>query len=239
MRARSLLLQIACVASIASVALPDAVPPLSSPAHAASLPACSLTSGCLAEVVNPNWGRTLGGRVTITNETRLPVIAVLRPDGGLAYLPTAVGQDVLATLTVEPVSLTDTLASVQSTGSLVASDAAQMTVRLDGIPAYAVVPRLRLGFTARFVGRPVVVGEGSFERAPINTRVVVAVGGAITLVPSADALAAPLPGFVLQLKVLGRWITLANGRIPSSAVARFAPVPSKTWTCHGPGGGCN
>jgi hypothetical protein len=180
----------------------------------------------------------LGGRVAISNETNVPIVAILGPDGGLAYLPTAIGQSVLAAVTVEPLSFADTLASMQARGSLIPWSATRLNVRLDGIPEYAVVPRLRLGFGAIFQGQPIVVGEGAFIQAPVNTRIAVASGGAITLQPPSATEIAPLPGFVVQVKVLGKWITPANGRVPASAPARFAQIPSKTWICHGPGGSC-
>ncbi len=238
MSARSLLRSAAWAALIGMVVLPAALTRASVPARAGDLPACAQTRGCLAVVVNPNLGRTLGGRVVVSNLTRLPVIAVLRPDGSLSYLPTVIGQSGPVTLSVQPVSYADTLATIEGRGSLVPSNATRLTVKLDGVPQYAVVPRLRLAFAARFAGQSILVGEGSFTQAPANARVAVAAGGTITVQPAGAAVAAPLPGFVLQLKVLGKWVTVSNGRIPSSAPARFAQVPGKTWTCKGPAGSC-
>jgi hypothetical protein len=238
MHARSLLRPFSFVALICACALPEAPALWAGVAHASSLPACAQTQGCLADEVNPNSGRALGGCVTILNQSRLPIIAVLRPDGALYYLPTVIGQTQKAALTIEPVSFADTLASIQRNGSLVPSTVLHVTVKLDGTPAYAIAPRLRLAFSARFVGRPVVVGEGTFEQAQANAHIGVAAGGAISSEPPSAAVAVPLPGFVLQVKVLGRWVTVANGNIPAAAAARFAQVPGKTWTCHGPGGSC-
>jgi hypothetical protein len=159
-------------------------------------------------------------------------------NGGLAYLPTIIGQTILAPLTVVPLSPVDALASIQARGGLTPVSATHVTVKLDGKAAYAVVPRLRITFASKFEGKPIIVGEGSFADAPFTTRIAVAAGGTITLAPPAAVTALPLPGFVLQVKVLGKWTTVANGRIPASAPARFAEVPGKTWTCSGSGGGC-
>lgn len=238
MNARSPLRPVVLFTLICTCALPGTSLRRADVAHASSLPACAQTLGCLAAVINPNGGRALGGRVTILNQSRLPIVAVLRIDGAMYYLPTVIGQTQKATITVEPVSFYDTLASIQKNGSFVPSKLSHITVTLDGTPAYAIAPRLHLAFSDTFVGRPIVVGEGTFEEARAHTHIAVASGGVISSEPRAAIVAVPLPGFVLQVKVLGRWVNVADGNIPAAAEARFAQVPGKTWTCHGPGGGC-
>jgi hypothetical protein len=183
---------------------------------------CMTQPGCQILVINPHKYKIFACRVKVTNDTRLPIIAVFEPDGFLVFTEYNINQK-SAKVTIEVISPTDVLVQVNTDGTFTVINDKKLTVALDGKPHYAILSRLQLSYADASKGKPVTVGEGTF-RASAGTKITVAAGGTISFspIPTKPVKVTPLKGFVLQLRVRGKWITVKSNTIPKGAAARFA-----------------
>ncbi|MDB5076366.1 MAG: hypothetical protein JWO42_2545 [Chloroflexi bacterium] len=206
-----------------------------SPVHQAlakNVPGCTTQPGCQIHVINPGEEWEFGCLVEVTNNTHLPIIVVLRPDGFLEFFPTNKNQK-SAKVTIEVVSPTDVLVRINNDGSFTVIHDTKITVALDGKPHYAILSKLQLSYTGTSKGKSVTVGEGTFDVTKGAT-VSVAAGGAISISPkpTKPIHVKPAKGFVLQLKINGKWVTVTNNTIPVGAQARFALATPKKCKIH-------